>query len=82
MTILLHGKKRKPVAAIFEVQNYQVASYGNFHQQASFVAKILRIGTFCAGVFFSTLLPWEFIYAKLRNLTILKLALGGEICSF
>ena len=27
MTILLHGKKRKPVAAIFEVQNYQVALY-------------------------------------------------------
>ena len=26
-TILLQGKKRKPIAAIFAVQNYQVASY-------------------------------------------------------
>ena len=34
----------------------------------SIVIKIFCIRTLCAWVFFSTLLPWEFIYAKLRNL--------------
>ena len=33
------------------------------------------------GLFYSRLLPWEFIYAKLRNLTISSTWLGGEICS-
>ena len=34
----------------------------------SIVIKIFCIRTLCAWVFFSTLLPWEFIYAKLRIL--------------
>ena len=33
------------------------------------------------GLFYSPLLPWEFIYAKLRNLTISPTWLGDEICS-
>ena len=36
-----------------------------FHQQASFVNKIFCICTFCAWVFFSTLLPWELISVDL-----------------
>ena len=43
-----------------------------FHQQASFVNKIFCICTFCAWVFFSTLLPWEFISVKLRLFLISK----------
>ena len=34
----------------------------------SIVIKIFCIRTLCAWVFFSTLPPWEFNYAKLRNL--------------
>ena len=51
-----------------------------FHQQASFVNKIFCICTFCAWVFFSTLLPWEFISVKLRLFFNFKTRLGGEIC--
>ena len=43
-----------------------------FHNQASFESKILRICTLYAWVFFSTVLPWEFIYAKLRNFIFWK----------
>ena len=50
-----------------------------FHHRASSERKILRICTCCAWLFYSTLLPWEFIYAKLCNFTISKR--GGKICS-
>ena len=36
----------------------------------SFVSKIRRICTLCARVFFSTLLPCQFIDVKLHNFTI------------
>ena len=45
-------------------------------------SKILRICTLCAWVFFSTVLPCEFIYVKPRNFQyILKTRLAGEIYS-
>ena len=43
-----------------------------FHHRAKSERKILRICTCCVWLFYLTLLPWEFIYAKLRNFTISK----------
>ena len=36
------------------------------------VNKIFCLSTLCAWVFFSTLLPWDFVYAKRYNITISK----------
>ena len=48
-----------------------------FYHQASFVSKILCIFTLYAWVFFSTLLPWDFIFtAELRNFSLEKPGLG------
>ena len=50
----------------------------DYVKRANFIAtprlkeKLLRVCTCCACLFYLTLLPWEFIYAKLRNLTISK----------
>ena len=46
-----------------------------FHHQAPFVSKVVCICTLCAWVFFSTVLPGEFIYVKLHNFE------SGEIYS-
>ena len=46
---------------------YQSTNKTNkFHYQASFVNKIFCLCTFCVWLFFSNLLPWEFISVKLR----------------
>ena len=48
-----------------------------FHHQAPFA-----FAPPCAWVFFSTVLPWEFIYVKFHIfIIILKTRLGGEIYS-
>ena len=44
----------------------------NFTTTPRLKEKLLRVCTCYAWLFYLTLLPWEFIYAKLRNLTILK----------
>ena len=43
-----------------------------FHHQALLVSKILCICTLSLWVFFSTVLPWEFVYVKLCDFIFWK----------
>ena len=42
--------------------------------------KILVICTCCAWLFYSTLLPWEFFYAKLRHFTMGHFRVPRGLC--
>lgn len=74
---VVYWSDSNPVPPILQV----VALVHDFVRRAtSFVSKIFCICTLCRRVFFSSLLPWKFIFAKLRYLTISKRGLVVMIC--
>ena len=62
------------------VPNAWLRHTSKFHHHASSERKILGICTCCAWLFYSTLLPWEFLYAKLRHFTMGHFRVPPGLC--
>ena len=65
-------------ASVTEMHDYVVGA--NFATAPRLKEKFFGFALDVLRLYYSPLLPWEFICAKLRNLTISPTWLGGEIC--